>query len=104
MPRSASSHYAIYDPAGAMQPEPLRVFVLRDKSYTPCSAEWLPILGLGLTLWRGPFEKWDTIWLRWCDRQGRVIPTGAQRADQERLRAEQLAAQLRGWALTPDER
>ena len=81
-------YYAIYDPAGAVQSEPLRVFVLRDKSYTPCSPEWLPVLGLGLTLWRGPFENWDTVWLRWCDRQGRVIPTGAERADQERERAD----------------
>jgi Uma2 family endonuclease len=46
-------YYAIHDPAGAVQPEPLRVFVLRDKSYVPCSAQWLPVLGLGLTLWRG---------------------------------------------------
>jgi hypothetical protein len=125
-------YYAIYDPAGEVQSEPLRVFVLRDKTYTPCSAEWLPILGLGLLLWRGPFENCDTTWLRWCDRQGRVIPTGAERADQEReradeerqradqerqraeqerqraeresLRAEQLAAQLRELGVTPDER
>jgi Uma2 family endonuclease len=96
-------YYVIYDPAGEVQSEPLRVFVLRDKSYTPCSAEWLPILGLGLLLWRGHFENWDTNWLRWCDREGRVIPTGAERAEQERLRAERLAAQLRALGVTPDE-
>jgi Uma2 family endonuclease len=116
-------YYAIHDPAGAVQSEPLRVFVLRDKSYLPCSAEWLPVLGLGLTLWRGSFEKCETVWLRWCDRQGRLIPTGAeraeaerqraeaerqraeaerQRADQERLRAGQLADQLRRLGVTPD--
>ena len=104
-------YYAIYDPEGEVQAEPLRVFVLRDKSYTPCSAEWLPILGLGLTLWQGLFEKCDTTWLRWCDRQGQVIPTGAERADQEReraenerFRAERLAAQLRELGVVPDER
>jgi Uma2 family endonuclease len=104
-------YYAIYDRAGAVQPEPLRVFVLREKSYVPCSAEWLPALQLGLTLWQGSFENCDAVWLRWCDRQGRVIPTGAERADyereradHERLRAEQLAAQLRGLGVTPDER
>jgi hypothetical protein len=66
---------------------------------------------LGLVLWQGPFENWDTVWLRWCNRAGRVVPTGAeradqerQRADQERLRAEQLAAQLRGLGVAPDER
>jgi Uma2 family endonuclease len=104
-------YYAIHDPFGAVQSEPLKVFVLRDKSYVPCSAEWLPVLGLGLTLWRGSFENCDGVWLRWCDRQGQVIPTGAeradqerQRADQERLRAEHLAAQLRGLGVIPDER
>jgi Uma2 family endonuclease len=111
-------YYAIYDPGQAVQPERLRVFVLRDKSYVPLSPEWLPVLGLGLTLWRGSFENWEADWLRWCDRHGRVIPTGAERADQERqradqerqradqehLRAEQLAAQLRGLGVTPNER
>jgi len=96
-------YYAIYDPALAVQPEPLRVFVLRDKSYEPCSGEWLPVLGLGLTLWQGRFENWETVWLRWCDRHGRVIPTGAERADQEQLRADRLAAQLRGMGVTPNE-
>jgi Uma2 family endonuclease len=116
-------YYAIYDPDRAVQSEPLRVFVLRDLSYTPCSPEWLPVLGLGLTLWQGTFENCDAVWLRWCDRQGRVIPTGAeraeqerqradqerqradqerQRADQERLRAERLAAQLRALGATPE--
>jgi Uma2 family endonuclease len=125
-------YYAIYDPYEAVQSEPLKVYVLRDKSYVPCSGEWLPVLGLGLTLWPGTFESSDTVWLRWCDRQGQVISTGAERADQEReradeareradqerdradqereradqerLRAEQLAAQLRALGVTPEER
>ena len=53
-------YYAIYDPAGAVQSEPLRVFALREKNYVPCSPEWLPSLGLGLTMWRGPFENLET--------------------------------------------
>ena len=77
--------------------------MLRDKSYVPCSPEWLPVLGLGLTLWQGRFEKWDTVWLRWCDRQGRVIPTGAERAEQEHLRADRLAARLRQLGINPEE-
>jgi Uma2 family endonuclease len=85
-------YYAIYDPEGAVQPEPLRVFVLRDQSYTPCPSEWLPVLGLGLTFWHGRFENCEGEWLRWCDRQCRVIPTGAERAEQERERAEQERA------------
>jgi hypothetical protein len=90
----------------------------------PCLDELYAVLarvaagpGLGPDALAGAVRELDTVWLRWCDRQGRVIPTGAeranqerqradqerqradqerQRADQERLRAEHLAAQLRG--------
>jgi Uma2 family endonuclease len=124
-------YYAIHDPGLIVQPEPLRVFVLRDRTYEPCPAGWLPIVGLGLTLWQGPFENCEALWLRWCDRQGRVIPTGAERAgqereraesereraesereraenereraDQEQLRADRLAARLRELGASPDE-
>ena len=82
-------YYAIYDPFQKVQEEPLRVFVLRDKSYVPCAAEWLPVLNLGLTLWHGQFENTEDVWLRWCDREGDVIPTGAERAEQADQRAEQ---------------
>ncbi len=87
-------YYVIYDPGLEVQTEPLRAFVLRDKSYVPCSAEWLPVLNLGLTLWQGSFENWETVWLRWCDREGRVIATGAERAqlaDQRTQLADQRA-------------
>ena len=95
-------YYAIYDPDLFLHPEPLRVFVLRDKSYVPCSAEWLPVLNLGLTVWHGRFENWETVWLRWCDREGRVIPTGGERAEQERQRADRLAAKLRELGVEPN--
>jgi beta-phosphoglucomutase-like phosphatase (HAD superfamily) len=57
---------------------------------------WLETIGIGLTLWEGQFEEAVTrLWLRWCDRNGQVIPTGAegqelerQRADAEQQRAE----------------
>jgi len=96
-------YYAIYDPALAMQAEPLRVFVLRDKSYELCSPQWLPVVGLGLKLWQGRFENCETEWLRWCDRQGQVIPSGLERADQAQLRANRLAAQLRELGVSPEE-
>jgi hypothetical protein len=47
--------------------------------------------------------------LRWCDRQGQVIPTGAERAEQKKQRAEQekqragrLADRLRSLGIDPD--
>jgi regulator of protease activity HflC (stomatin/prohibitin superfamily) len=56
------------------------------------------------------------VWLRWCDREGNVIPTGAElaeaeraraeaeqrRAEAERARAERLAARLRALGIDPD--
>ena len=68
-------------------------------------------LGLGLTLWSGQFEEEVTrLWLRWCDRDGQIILTGAeradaerQRADAERQRADHLAERLRAMGVNPDE-
>jgi hypothetical protein len=78
----------------------------------------LNAIGLGLTLWEGQFEEEVTrLWLRWCDREGTVIPTGAERAEAEsqraeaesqareieRLRADRLADRLRSMGINPDE-
>ncbi|MGG6263754.1 hypothetical protein ACQ4M3_17660 [Leptolyngbya sp. AN03gr2] len=47
---------------------------------------------------------------RWCDRNGNVIPTGAERAEAAESRAEdaeakaqRLAEQLRSMGIDPDE-
>jgi Putative restriction endonuclease len=65
---------------------------------------WLEEVGLGLTLWEGQFEEDTTrLWLRWCDRDGQVVPTGAERAEMERQRAERLAERLRAMGVNPDE-
>jgi hypothetical protein len=58
---------------------------------------WLSGVGIGLTLWSGQFEETiDRLWLRWCDRQGQVIATGAERADR-------LANRLRELGIDPDQ-
>jgi hypothetical protein len=46
------------------------------------------MLKLGLTLWEGQFEGKHATWLRWTDEHGVLIPTGKERAEQERQRAE----------------
>jgi hypothetical protein len=56
--------------------------------YEPVTEGWMPRVGLGLTLWHGVYEGWDTIWLRWCDRRDDVIPTGAEQSLAESARAE----------------
>jgi hypothetical protein len=35
-----------------------------------------------LTLWQGEYETLDAVWLRWCDMDGNLIPTGDERARQ----------------------
>jgi hypothetical protein len=65
---------------------------------------WLQTVGLGLTLWNGEFEGQESTWLRWCDDQERrVIPTGAERADEAELKAQRLAERLRAMGVDPDE-
>jgi hypothetical protein len=57
--------------------------------------------GIGVTLWQGVYEGLTQTWLRWCGQDGTVIPTGAERAEQERQRAERLAAQQLPPGLVP---
>lgn len=121
--RGGVPYYVIWDPAHHLSTESLRVFVLRDKTYVRLEQPWLPAVGLGLTTWQGVYEGVEALWLRWCDENGQVIPTGKeladrerQHADQERERAQQerhakeeatqraelLAAKLRALGIDPD--
>ncbi len=59
------------------------------RTYQELSDGWMAGVGLGVRLWDGVFEGRTTRWLRWYDAQGQLIPTGAERAEQERQRAEQ---------------
>ena len=73
-------YYVIHDPANLLKKGVLRAFALREGRYEPIDPRWLANLGLGLVLWHGKFEDVEAEWLRWCDRDGNVIPTGAERA------------------------
>jgi hypothetical protein len=133
-------YYAVFDPlrqiqeADRMAGALLRVWSISPLGYEeltpvegivdPGQFVWLEGIGIGLGLWQGPFEETvPQIWLRWCDRQGQVIPTGAegqtierqraeterqraeterQRAETERQRADQLAEKLRELGVNPD--
>ncbi len=82
-------YYLIFDPQRQLGETLVQCFELRGRTYAPCERLWLADVGLGVTLWEGVYEGVRAIWLRWCDDQGQVIPTGAERAEQERERAEQ---------------
>jgi Putative restriction endonuclease len=94
-------YYVVFDPLRQIQGERemngalLRVWANSVGVYTEITPEaglseagqmvWLEQVGLGLMLWLGQFEEEVTrLWLRWCDRDGQVIPTGAERAETER--------------------
>lgn len=134
-------YYVVFDPLRRIQDREnmdgalLRVWSIAAGQYaelTPAEgifeagqSVWLETVGLGLTLWEGEFEEEvPRLWLRWCDRQGQVIPTGAeranaeqqradaeqqranaeqQRADAEQQRAGRLAERLRALGINPDE-
>jgi Uma2 family endonuclease len=94
--------YIIHDPQNVLAHGALRAFALQRGKYEPIDPKWLPEVGLGLTLWEGAFEAAQQTWLRWCDREGRVIPTGAERAELERQRVQRLTAQLRALGIQPE--
>ena len=134
-------YYVVFDPLRQMQGVNdmagalLRVWSIVSSGYTELTSEpgithtdesvWLDAIGVGLTLWEGPFEEdVPRLWLRWCDRDGQVIATGAegqraerqqadaerqradaerQRADAERQRAERLAERLRALGIDPND-
>jgi hypothetical protein len=119
-------YYVVFDPLRQIQGKSemngalLRVWSISHIGHTELtSSQGIAIagefvclegIGLGLTLWEGQFEEEVTrLWLRWCDRDGQVILTGAegqdmaqQRADAEHQRAERLAERLRAMGIDPD--
>jgi hypothetical protein len=56
---------------------------------------WIEPLGLGLTMWQGTYQGMTHDWLRWCDKDGAVLPTAQEAADK-------LRAQLRKLGIEPD--
>jgi hypothetical protein len=128
------SYYVVFDPLQQIQGEQemngalLRVWTISPIGYTELTPSqgisnigefiWLEGVGLGLTLWEGSYEEdLPRLWLRWCDQDGQVVPTGAegqaferqraeqehQRAEQERQRAERLENYLRSQGIDPNQ-
>jgi len=127
------NYYVVFDPLEQLQDKAnmngalLRVWRFSENRYVEITPSqgiinldepiWLEEVGLGLTLWRGQFEEKVTrLWLRWCEYDGQVIPTGAeateferqqkelerQQKEFERQRAERLAEQLRSLGIDPE--
>jgi Uma2 family endonuclease len=86
-------YYVIYD----RYENQLRAFRLNGTRYQALSLPdgrlWLEEMQLGLGLWQGSYQGTTGLWLRWYDEAG-WIPTLAERAEEERLRAEQMEMAL----------
>ena len=119
-------YYVVFDPLKQIQGKDemnealLRVWSIAPSGYTELTpvegitrigqSVWLDAAGIGLALWEGQFEEEVTrLWLRWCDRDGQVILTGAegreierQRADGAESKLQRLAEQLRAMGVDPD--
>jgi Uma2 family endonuclease len=121
--RMAVGYYIVFDPLELLGNQILRTYQLAVRHYVEMESFWMEEVGLGVTLWEGVFEGKEDVWLRWCDKEGNVLPTGAERAKEAELRArnaqqraenaeqraesaeqraEQLAARLRALGIDPD--
>ncbi len=69
-------------------PDALTVYQLHGFEYDKQTSTQFPALKLGLKLWDGVFEGKESTWLRWIDEHDEIIPTGRERAEEERQRAQ----------------
>lgn len=108
-------YYVVYDPEQQLSQQVLQAFELRGLTYAPIDP-WFEDIGLGLVEWKGEYEGMTDRWLRWHTRGGTLLPTGAERAEEERARADsaearadsaeararRLADKLRAMGIDPD--
>lgn len=82
-------YYVVFDPFCVLSDEKVRVheLTLGGRRYRRRPDFELPEVGLTMQLWRGVFEDVEAEWLRWCDAEGNLILTGAERANAEANRA-----------------
>ncbi|HBI46876.1 MAG TPA: hypothetical protein DDY78_29090 [Planctomycetales bacterium] len=88
-------YYAVFDPKSFLSAEALRTYELVGGNYRLTEPGPWAKVGLGLRLWQGKFEGYEDVWLRWCDENGEIVPTGEERAQQAEERIRILQAELR---------
>jgi Uma2 family endonuclease len=81
-------YYIIYDPYNYLYDSYLNVFVLRKRSKDQSKSGYsrlkekeyyyLKEVQLGLKVWEGLFESAKAPWMRWCDKSGLLMSTGAE--------------------------
>ncbi len=94
--------YIVHDPELLLSDRTLYVFERRGLDYAEIPPDTLPGIGLGVTLRDGVYQGMQGTWLRWIDAEGSLLLTGEERAEQERRRADALAAKLRELGIDPE--
>jgi Uma2 family endonuclease len=95
-------YYAIYEVEKAQ----VEVFHLLDNTYHVMTANerghyLIAPLEVELGIWQGQYQNVTLPWLRWWDANGNLLLSGEERAEQERLKRQRLANQLR--SLSPEQ-
>lgn len=97
-------NYIIFDPnSGSLEMYRLHnteQYILQEPDEN--QSYWIAQMNLYLGVWQGTRENRAGKWLRWWDEQGNLLLWGGELAEQERQRAEQLAAQLRAAGIEPE--
>ena len=50
-------------------------------------ASWLPSALVGLKVWDGIYEDYEAKWIRWCDKEGELLPLQREISEKSRLEA-----------------
>ena len=88
-------YVVIFDPKKRTSRMVVRAYVLYDGAYLPyVGFRWFEALGIGLELWYGTYGPFTTTWLRWCNRDGSLLPTGEEHAQAAKQQAEALQRQV----------
>ncbi len=96
------AYYVEIDPDHNLSNQTLRLYERHGARYVEREDHWMPEMNLGLLLWEGVYEGKKDMWLRWCDLHDNLVATGAEKAAQEKDRADRLAAKLRELGVDPD--
>jgi Uma2 family endonuclease len=84
-------YYILVDPYLHLYKEQLNVFCLIEGKYEEVKEPhfYMEEVNLGITLWKGFFEKTKADWVRWCNKEGDLLLTGVERSFEEQKRADE---------------
>jgi Uma2 family endonuclease len=94
--RFHTRNYFCYDPNNQL----LEGWILdADGHYQPLQLNehgrlWCEVLGVWVGTWQGVYQRFEDLWLRFYDRENRLVPSAEERERIERQRADALETEL----------